>query len=56
MDFVNSAADIINEQEHYSGIHISYNKVHLRFTIHKIKGLTLNDFIMAAKMVEIIGQ
>jgi pterin-4a-carbinolamine dehydratase len=56
MDFVNSAAHIINEQEHYPDIHISYNKVHLRFTMHKSKRLTLNDFIMAAKMVKTIGQ
>jgi 4a-hydroxytetrahydrobiopterin dehydratase len=49
MDFVNQAADIANTENHHPDIHISYNKVSLAFSTHKIKGLSRNDFIMASK-------
>jgi 4a-hydroxytetrahydrobiopterin dehydratase len=50
MDFVNSIAAIANEQDHHPDIFISYNKVQLTLSTHKIGGLSLNDFIMAAKI------
>lgn len=49
MDFVNRVAAIANEQDHHPDIAISYNKVKLILTTHKIGGLSTNDFIMAAK-------
>lgn len=49
MDFVNRVAAIANEQDHHPAIVISYNKVKLILTTHKIGGLSMNDFIMAAK-------
>lgn len=56
MDFVNKAAHIANEQDHHPDILISYNKVQLTFTTHKINGLSLNDFIAAAKIDQLAGQ
>ena len=50
MDFVNNVASIANNQDHHPDIFISYNKVRLVLTTHKIAGLSLNDFIMAAKI------
>jgi 4a-hydroxytetrahydrobiopterin dehydratase len=50
IDFVNSIAAIANEQDHHPDIFISYNKVQLTLSTHKIGGLSLNDFIMAAKI------
>ena len=50
MDFVNSIAAIANEQDHHPDIFISYNKAQLTLSTHKIGGLSLNDFIMAAKI------
>jgi 4a-hydroxytetrahydrobiopterin dehydratase len=50
MDFVNKAADVANDQDHHPDILISYNTVLLTFTTHTIKGLSLNDFISAAKI------
>lgn len=50
MDFVNGVAAIANEQDHHPDIVISYNKVLLSLTTHKIKGLSRNDFILAAKI------
>jgi len=50
MDFVNSVALIANKQDHHPDVFISYNKVQLTLSTHKIGGLTLNDFIVAAKI------
>ncbi|HUL00921.1 MAG TPA: 4a-hydroxytetrahydrobiopterin dehydratase [Nitrospirota bacterium] len=55
IDFVNSAVNIINEQDHHPDIYVSYNKVQLIFTTHRIKSLSLNDFIVAAKIDRMIG-
>jgi 4a-hydroxytetrahydrobiopterin dehydratase len=56
MDFVNKAAVVANEQDHHPDILISYNKVRLTLTTHKINGLTLNDFIVAAKIDRVTEQ
>jgi 4a-hydroxytetrahydrobiopterin dehydratase len=50
MDFVNSVAAIANEQDHHPDVFISYNKVQLTLSTHKIGGLSLNDFIVAARI------
>jgi 4a-hydroxytetrahydrobiopterin dehydratase len=55
MDFVNAAAGIANDQDHHPDIAISYNKVRLTLSTHKIGGLSLNDFIVAAK-VDLIAE
>jgi 4a-hydroxytetrahydrobiopterin dehydratase len=56
MDFVNSVALIANKQDHHPDIFISYNKVQLTLSTHKIGGLTLNDFIVAAKIDALTNQ
>src|SRR5574340_1047629 len=48
--FVNKVADIAESQDHHPDIFISYSKVTLTLSTHKIKGLSRNDFIMAAKI------
>lgn len=50
MDFVNGVAAIANEQDHHPDFFVSYNKVRLTLSTHKIGGLSLNDFIVAAKI------
>ncbi len=49
MDFVNRVAGIANEEDHHPDIFISYNKVRITLSTHKINGLSMNDFIVAAK-------
>ena len=49
MQFVNKVADLANSEDHHPDIHISYNKVRLDLTTHSIGGLSMNDFIVAAK-------
>ncbi|MFW9944514.1 MAG: 4a-hydroxytetrahydrobiopterin dehydratase [Candidatus Sifarchaeia archaeon] len=55
MEFVNKVAEIANEQDHHPDILIHWNEVTLTFWTHAIKGLYDNDFIMAAKVDEILG-
>ena len=50
MQFVNKVADLANSEDHHPNIHISYNKVKLELSTHKIGGLSMNDFILAAKI------
>jgi 4a-hydroxytetrahydrobiopterin dehydratase len=50
MEFVDAVAGVANEQDHHPDVYISYNKVRLTLTTHKINGLSLNDFIVAAKI------
>jgi 4a-hydroxytetrahydrobiopterin dehydratase len=50
MDFTNRVAEIANQEDHHPDLFISYNKVRVTLSTHKINGLTLNDFIVAAKI------
>src|SRR5215216_6728205 len=50
MAFVNKVADLAESEGHHPDIHISWNRVRLELTTHAIKGLSENDFIMAAKI------
>jgi 4a-hydroxytetrahydrobiopterin dehydratase len=50
MEFVNNIAALANEQDHHPDINISYNRVTLVLTTHKIGGLSMNDFILAARI------
>jgi len=50
MDFVNRVAQLAYEQDHHPDIFISYNVVRLTLSTHKIHGLSMNDFIVAAKI------
>ncbi|SRR5258706_5223139 len=53
MAFVNKVSRIAEEEGHHPDIHISYNRVLLELWTHNIKGLSENDFIVAAKVNEI---
>ena len=49
MDFVNSVADIAEEDEHHPEIDIRYNRVRLLLSTHSEGGLTEADFDVAEK-------
>lgn len=49
LDFANKIGHIAEEQDHHPDILIGWGRVKLTFTTHSIKGLSENDFIMAAK-------
>lgn len=49
--FVNKVAEIAEIEQHHPNISVyGWNKVKLTLFTHKIKGLHLNDFILAAKI------
>ncbi len=48
--FANKLADIADAEDHHPDILISYSKVTLTLSTHKINGLSRNDFILAAKI------
>ena len=50
MAFVNRVADIAEKEKHHPDIAIHYHRVTILLWTHAVKGLTENDFILAAKM------
>ena len=50
VDFVRAVADIAEMEDHHPNIHIYFNRVVLELFTHAIKGLSENDFIVAAKI------
>jgi 4a-hydroxytetrahydrobiopterin dehydratase len=50
MAFVNAAAWISHQQDHHPDMSVHYNKCVVRYSTHDAGGITLNDFICAAKM------
>lgn len=54
MSFVNKVAEIAESEGHHPDIYIYYNKVVLSLMTHNIKGLSENDFILAAKVETLV--
>ena len=55
MSFVNHVADLAEKEGHHPDIHIFYNHVDLDIWTHALNGLHENDFILAAKINNIIS-
>lgn len=53
MKFVNKVADLAEAQGHHPDLHIFYNKLTIELSTHAVEGLSLNDFIVAAKINEL---
>ena len=53
MKFVNSVAGIAEHEGHHPDFCVHYNKVEIELFTHAIKGLSENDFILAAKIEKI---
>jgi len=49
LDFAYSVGKIAEEQNHHPDILIRWRRVKLTLSTHSVKGLSENDFIMAAK-------
>lgn len=50
MGFVNAIAWIANTEDHHPDLEIGYNRCKIKLTTHAAGGLTVNDFICAAKI------
>ena len=56
MAFVNALAWIAHREDHHPDIEVGYNRCHVRFSTHSVKGLSENDFIGAAKLNALLGE
>ena len=54
LDFVNLVGQLAESQGHHPDIYLSWGKVKLTIWTHKINGLHRNDFILAAKVDELV--
>lgn len=52
--FVNKIVPIAEAEGHHPDIYIFYNKVQLDLFTHAVGGLSENDFIMAAKINQLV--
>ncbi len=50
IDFVNSVAEIAEEEDHHPEIDVRYNKVRIQLSTHAEGGLTDQDFEVAEKV------
>lgn len=50
MAFVNAVAWIAQQQDHGPDLAVNWTTCRVRFNTHDVKGLSLNDFICAAKV------
>ncbi len=49
VDFTNAVACLAQKQNHHPDLRLTYGKVLVEVWTHKANGLTLNDFVFAAK-------
>lgn len=54
IDFVNRVADVAESQDHHPVICIRYNKVKLENSTDMVGGLTLDDFILATAIDQVV--
>lgn len=50
LSFVNQVGQLCEDEGHHADIHFGWGYATVYFQTHKIDGLHLNDFIMAAKL------
>jgi 4a-hydroxytetrahydrobiopterin dehydratase len=54
MAFVNALAWIAHVEDHHPELRITYNRCVVRFDTHSVGGVSINDFICAAKVDALI--
>ena len=50
MNFANKITPVAEREGHHPDVHVSFGKVVVELSTHAIKGLSENDFILAAKI------
>lgn len=55
MELLNRVAELAESEQHHPDLHLTgYRKVRIELTTHAIGGLSENDFIVAAKIDELL--
>ena len=49
LGFVNAIGWMANRQDHHPDLEVGYNRCAVRWSTHDVDGLSMNDFICAAK-------
>ena len=55
MAFVNASAWVSHREDHHPDIGLHYNRCVVHYSTHDAGGITLNDFICAAKLDELFA-
>ena len=55
MAFMNAVAWICHVEDHHPQIHMGYDRCVLRFDTHSVGGVSINDFICAAKVNALVA-
>ena len=55
LDFVNRVGRIAEGEGHHPDIYLTWGKVEIKIFTHAIKGLSENDFILAAKIDKLVA-
>ncbi|HEY3131996.1 MAG TPA: 4a-hydroxytetrahydrobiopterin dehydratase [Acidobacteriota bacterium] len=53
LDFANKVGELAEEEDHHPDILLAWGKAEITLWTHKAKGLTENDFILAAKIDQV---
>ena len=56
MAFVNAMAWIAHVEDHHPDFEVGYKTCKIHYSTHAINGLSINDFICAAKINGLIGE
>jgi len=56
MAFVNALAWIAHQEDHHPDLEVGYNRCTVRYSTHTAQGLTLNDFICAARIDALLAR
>ena len=55
ISFVNALAWICNTEDHHPELSVNYDRCVVRFNTHSVGGISINDFICAAKADALIA-
>jgi len=55
MAFVNAVAWIAQREDHHPDMQVGFNHCQLSFSTHSVGGISMNDFICAAKIDTVLG-
>ena len=53
--FVNALAWVCHTEDHHPDLAVSYNRCVVRFNTHSVGGISINDFICAAKVNALVA-
>ena len=55
MSFMNALAWVCHVEDHHPDVALSYNRCVVRFNTHSVGGISINDFICAAKVNALVA-